>query len=345
MPIKTIELREFSAFEHALLPCVGGLNVFLGENGTGKSHALKAAYASLEALRAARLGRADLRGTVEAKLVGVFRPSGAVTRLIRRKHGQNAASIRLVSDRGVPFDITISVRGGVSVDKTGKAWGPARSVFLPTREVLALYPGFVALYDERELSFDETYRDACQAVGLPGLRGTRREVAERLAKSLRKALGGHTELKADGFYVKFDGDRAFMEAHLVAEGLRKLATLERLVINGTLTKNGYLFWDEPEANLNPKLTTVIADVLCSLASKGVQVFLATHDYLLLKQLDLQAARTQAPPTRFFLFDRRKVGAPVEVEHADRLDELSRNPVADEFIRIYERRLAAEDEDL
>ena len=342
MPVRSVELSEFSAFEHVELRCVAGLNVFIGENGTGKSHALKAVYSLLEAMRVSRQPAGPkLLQAVESKLAGVFRPTGgAVTRLIRRKHGQNAAELSIVSDKGTAFRAGISVRGMT----VRRPWGPFQSVFLPTREVLALFPGFVSLYDNREISFDETYRDACLAVGLPGLRGVRRTTAEALASSLRKALGGRTELKADGFYVKFDGDRAFMEAHLVAEGLRKIATLERLVVNGTLTKNGYLFWDEPEANLNPKLTTVIADVLCGLADSGVQVFLATHDYLLLKQLDLQAARKQAPPTRFFAFHRPRAGAPVEVEHADRLDLLAHNPIADEFIRLYERKLAADEED-
>lgn len=348
MAVKTVELREFSAFAKATLPCVGGLNVFIGENGTGKSHAMKAIYASLESMRTWQTtGATDLQHAVESKFSAVFRPAdGATSRLIRRRHGKSTAYITIESDSELTFGAVISGRSEgpieVSLDgPKGRRWTPHRSVFLPTREVLALYPGFVALYDERELSFDETYRDACQALGLPGLRGTRRENAERLASSLRKALGGHTELKADGFYVKFDGDRAFMEAHLVAEGLRKIATLERLVVNGTLTKNGYLFWDEPEANLNPKLTTVIADVLCGLADAGVQVFLATHDYLLLKQLDLQAARAQRPETRFFAFHRARPGAPVEVQHADRVAELTHNPIGEEFIRLYERTLDAE----
>ena len=343
MAVRSVELREFSAFADVTLPCVDGLNVFIGENGTGKSHAMKAVYAVLESMRAFKL---DPKGPalpqlLEAKLGGVFRPSGEISRLIRRKHGQNASYISVDSARGSSFKATLSVRGGLKVTKP---WGPYRSVFLPSREVLALYPGFTSLYLDREISFDETYYDACLALGRVGLRGPRRAAAEDLAARLRRALGGHTELKGDEFYVKFDGDRARMEAHLVAEGLRKIATLERLVLNGTLSQNSYLFWDEPEANLNPKLTTVIADVLCRLATNRTQVFLTTHDYLLLKELDLLTARKQTPPTRFFVFQRARPGAPVEVAHADRLEDLPSNPISEEFIRLYERKLDSEAED-
>jgi hypothetical protein len=93
-----------------------------------------------------------------------------------------------------------------------------RSVFLPTREILSIYPGFVSLYRDREISFDETYYDGCLALGTPRYRGPRRELAENLAIRLRAALGGHTQFTGDRFYVKFDGNRAPMEAHLVAEG-------------------------------------------------------------------------------------------------------------------------------
>ncbi len=39
-----------------------------------------------------------------------------------------------------------------------------------------------------------------------------------------------------------------MEMHLVAEGLRKLAMIARLIANGSLVDKVSLFWDEPEAN-------------------------------------------------------------------------------------------------
>ncbi|MFO1416253.1 MAG: hypothetical protein U1F28_03715 [Acinetobacter sp.] len=38
---------------------------------------------------------------------------------------------------------------------------------------------------------------------------------------------------------------------LIAEGLRKLAMLARLISTGTLLEQDYLFWDEPETNLSP----------------------------------------------------------------------------------------------
>jgi hypothetical protein len=340
MPIRRAGFADFGPFADARVDCVDGLNVFIGENSTGKSHAMKAIYAVLEALRRAKAGNAkSVAAALEEKLAGVFRPDeDAVSRLIRRASSGTVAELSLESTKHARCTIGISAQGQVSVSK---AWGPKRAVYLPTREILSMYPGFVSLYREREISFDETYYDACIALGAPRLRGAPRSGPETLAKMLRDALGGHTVFTGDRFYVKFMGDRARMEAHLVAEGLRKIATLERLVVNGSLMRQGYFFWDEPEANLNPKLTAVVAEGLRELAANGVQVFVTTHDYLLTKQLDLLSATARNPPTRFFLFRRPVRGSPVEVTHADRLSELSDNPIAEQFVRLYELKLDVE----
>ena len=62
-----------------------------------------------------------------------------------------------------------------------------------------------------------------------------------------------------------------------------LALLWLLIQNGTLSSGSVLFWDEPETNLNPKTFRT----LMALQRSGVQIFLATHDYVILKELDLQ----------------------------------------------------------
>ena len=74
---------------------------------------------------------------------------------------------------------------------------------------------------------------------------------------------------------------------MLAEGLRKLGLLWMLIHNGTLLEGSVLFWDEPETNLNPGLFGPVVEILLELQRQGVQVFIATHDYLILKQLDLQ----------------------------------------------------------
>ena len=46
-----IRLERFTAFEHLDLELNAGINVFMGANGTGKTHLLKVAYAACECTR------------------------------------------------------------------------------------------------------------------------------------------------------------------------------------------------------------------------------------------------------------------------------------------------------
>lgn len=346
MPVSTLQVREFGAFAASDFEFVDGLNVFIGPNGTGKTHVLKLLYSSLDTLRVGAqdsLDNDDVRTRLEMKLSGVFRPDrGDVGRLARRQHGKNTASVDLAvhefrgrrpKSHSVGLSFEMHTGRGLTSFKSDGGGLESQSVFLPTREVLAMYEGFIAAYTRRELSFDETYYDACVALNATPLRGV--SPLAGLLKKLRDGLGGHVELSGERFYVKFRGDRkGRMEAHLVAEGLRKFACLERLVLNGALRRSSYLFWDEPEANLHPRLITVTAEVLGMLASEGIQVFISTHDYLLARRLSLATRRRGNPPTRFFGFSRPRTG-PVEVVHADRLEDLPDNLMIDEFTSLYD----------
>jgi hypothetical protein len=111
--------------------------------------------------------------------------------------------------------------------------------------------------------------------------------------------------------------------------------LERLVLNGSLTKTGYLFWDEPEANLNPRLVVMVADVLAELARGGVQIFVTTHDFLLARRISVSTTLPDWPDTQFFAFYRPDLSLPVKIAQGDTLADLPENPIADEFARHYE----------
>jgi AAA15 family ATPase/GTPase len=101
-----------------------------------------------------------------------------------------------------------------------------------------------------------------------------------------------------------------------------------------------LFWDEPEANLNPRLVTLIAEILRRLANGGVQVFLATHDYLLSSELSLAAEYPEQSPAhlncdiRFFCAYRAEDG--VRIESSATLPQLRENPILKEFAAHYDR---------
>lgn len=48
MTIQAIGLKNFTVFEDLRLDVASSINIFVGENGTGKTHLLKALYAACE---------------------------------------------------------------------------------------------------------------------------------------------------------------------------------------------------------------------------------------------------------------------------------------------------------
>jgi len=336
MKVHGIKLKEFSAFERVEISFSPGLNVFIGANATGKSHLMKLMYSMLKVMepKLKRPSHVDKPLRLKEKLSAVFMPDkGEIGRLVRRARGRKKASIQLdLGDWTSHVDLTNFAR--LKFQWLGPQL-PKRSIFIPSREALSMFDGFIAAYDAQKLSFDETYYDLCVALSAKPLRGRRAEAIASLLKPLEGLLGGTVVLEGGRFHVHAkDG---LIEAHLLAEGFRKIAGLAHLIGNGSLMKNGFLFWDEPEANLNPKLVTRIANALRTLAHGGVQVFIATHDYLLSHELSLAIEYQTKPkaPTRFFAFHRRDSG-PVSIQAGDTLAELEDNPILEEFAAHYDR---------
>ena len=149
------------------------------------------------------------------------------------------------------------------------------------------------------------------------------------AEPLEAAMGGKVEVDANGrFYLRVNQGR--MEAPLVAEGLRKFAMLARLISTGTLFEKGYLFWDEPEANLNPKLIKVAAHVITSLAQQGIQVFIATHSLFLLREIEIETdLKGLGSTSRYFSLPRSGENFSGHLEQGERVDDLQTIVVLDQ----------------
>lgn len=92
-------------------------------------------------------------------------------------------------------------------------------------------------------------------------------------------MGGTLRLDDSGrFYLTTSIGK--IEMHMVAEGWRKLGMIAQLIANASLTPGCAFLWDEPEANLNPRLVKVVATIITDLSTAGIQVFIATHSLFL-----------------------------------------------------------------
>ena len=296
--LKSLHLQNYTVFPDAHFTFGKNLNVIVGENGAGKTHILKAAYAAI-AVNAAHgknngtelPNKSKLQVALADKLMGVFRPDG-LGRLVRRQRGRKNCRIEYVFDTSalnLGFTFSTVAKAEVRLKTAPTKRIEKLPIFLPTRELLTISSTFVSLYEMSNVPFEETWRDTCILLNAPVARGPRETTIKKLLVPLEDAMGGIVELDKSGrSYLKLNSGR--MEMHLVAEGHRKLATLARLIATGSLLDKGYLFWDEPECNLNPKIIKAIARTILQVAQSGIQVFIATHSLFLLRELHVLQKR-------------------------------------------------------
>ena len=322
--LKSLNVRNFTVFPEADLHFAKGLNVIVGENGTGKTHLLKLPYAvmSMSANEGrTRFGRPTktlLQTRIAEKVVNVFRPEDRIGRLARRQKGRSRCEVKLEFRKpraSIAFSFASQNISEVIIDRSLSQWRADWPVFLPTRELLTIYPGFVSLYETHHLEFDETWRDTCVLLGAPTLKGPRATNVARLLEPLEEQLGGRVVLERNGRFYLSPTNAGNMEMPLVAEGWRKLAMLARLIATGSLLDKGCLFWDEPESNLNPRLIREVASALLRICSAGVQVVVATHSLFLLRELEiLHKSKFKKVEQRYFALWRGDEG--VEISQAD-----------------------------
>ena len=339
--LKSLEVTNFTAFGTASLKFAKGLNVFVGENGTGKTHLLKLPHAVMATSASeGRIGegakpvKGALQRDIARKLIQIFRPE-SLGRLTRRQQGRNRCEVKLQFDHAqhaIGFSFASQNTTEVSLDPCPEEWIGKAPVFLPSHELLTIYPGFVPVYDNHHLQFDETWRDTRLLLGAAPLKGPREQRAASLLKPLEELMGGRVILDPNGrFYLKLPGI-GNLEAHLVAEGLRKLALVARLIATGSLLDQGCLFWDEPESNLNPKLVRGVAEAILGICSEGIQVFVATHSLFLLRELEilLEQHQFKAIEQRYFALAPGDEG--VEIQQGDRIDDVDPLVALDEELR-------------
>ncbi|MBM7867158.1 AAA family ATPase [Heliobacterium gestii] len=321
------QAENFSAFENIDLLFSPGINVFIGKNGTGKTHIMKTLYAA-----------GAITGKLESyidKMIRIFLPyEYRIGRLVRRKKGSTTAKI-IVSCEKEELNLTFTNHSkNTPIDSNEDKWKKSKikCAYIPVKEMLANAPGFRSLYSERLVHFEEVYSDIIDRAYLPPKRGPLDEHRANLLRKLEYVLDGKVVTEGETFFLK--NTQGMLEFTLLAEGLRKLALLWLLIQNETLLKGSVLFWDEPEANLNPQMVRVVVEILLELQRFGVQVFIATHDYVTLKEIDLQ--RTGGDKILFHSFFRKGDGESVNISTSSDYGHIDENAIMDKYLDLYDR---------
>lgn len=347
--IKRLELENFTCFGKVAMDFSPGINVFIGENGTGKTHLLKVLYGILLTDKEYKNDETgdfykDYDGQFFNKLWinwnALFNPN-KLNSLVRQPFdffnvkyffNEHHYSLKFKNEKNsINFSRNLSAEFGFGI----------KSLYIPISEMLSWGKGFISLYTNNEIGFDKSYYELALALDKPLKRGEAITDVNKLKAGIEEAIGATIQRKEDGgFYLKFKENNAEFEAPLVATGINKLAQLIYLIMNGSLTKDTILFWDEPEAGLNPKYIKPVAQFLLTLANAGCQIFVATHDYLLPYELSLSkeyegAVKSKVPPMKFFTLMKGDNGT--VVESGETMYDLPYDAIMEGHLQFHEKR--------
>ena len=253
-----IKIENFTAFDNLNVKLSSGINVLIGANGTGKTHLMKLLYGDMQ------MADSTAVKTRDQTLQGLFLPD-ALGRLVKRSIGRGKGEFSVYRkeedgvDRSLRYELTTL---GKSQTVNSRIWSRPKQynvVYIPVKDMLANSPGFKSLYEKRELYFESVYADIISMALLPPTKGPGSKEKGVLLDMIQGVIDGKVEKKNEKFYLK--NAQGNLEFTLLAEGYRKLGLLYSLIQNETISSGSVLFWDEPEANLNPRLESQVVRIL------------------------------------------------------------------------------------
>jgi len=350
MKVACLDMQDFMVFEKMTLDFSPNINVISGENSTGKTAIMKVLYSTLKMIEdynnekkeAAPLKPEQI---LEKKLVNVFLcDEKNVGRLVRRKHGNKNAviSIKLKTESGespISFDFSRFKNPGIRLQyNTEKINTDIIPVFIPPKEIISACESFGILYRKGQIKFEEPYYDLAELLEIPLSTGKNTDEQNIILKNFKKILDGDiTRSKDRKFYLKSKG-LGEIEMGLLSEGHKKIATLMHLILTESLGKNSVLFWDEPEANMNPKMISHICQALVELSKIGVQIFVTTHSYFVQQEISLYSeykASKEHINVKFISLYKDENGI-ITQENGSDLASLDNNSVMNEFTNLYNK---------
>lgn len=365
--ITKLTLENFSAFEDVVINCSSQINIIVGENSCGKTQILKAAYllGKASSLKSAGVSDSKIQAQIKSSLLGLFKPRSRRLGGVINRDAKKDCSLSIEDAYGSTNTIKIeNDKSTETVNVLDEKFDLETGVFLPTKEVLTLLPALESKkVNEKQLRelFDETVVDLCLAF----INNDTLEEKELLNRDQR--LGGVLKQlceNIEGQYRYKDKDHYFVAGNyqeytdkpnefwfkpiagselsttMTAEGYRKIGMIQQLILNGQINNSAKstLFWDEPESNLNPKLMKMIVKSLLEISRNGKQIFIATHDYALLKWFDLLAKKGEkiGDSIRYHLLTKDPVTQKVICEYSDDYSLISKSAISDAYAEIYDQ---------
>ena len=331
MAIRNIKLEAFTVFDKIEIELCDGINVFIGENGTGKTHLLKLLYFISECEMQGDSQEYNGNSDMLEKLRGCFQVASA-DNLFRDLADRSL--ICAASDSGeCSFSLRRTCAHKSTVDlnsngsSNGKAKKPIPAIFIPAKEMLT-HSGLEKDFMQRNLPFDITLIDILNKAGVSTMKSLP-DYMLNIMNRIAQIIDGTVLYKNNRYYVE-KSNGTLVDFAAEAEGFKKLGLVYRLIETGYLKNGSVLIWDEPESNINPHNIPFIVDILLDLHKCGVQVFLATHNYFFAKYLDVR--KTAEHSVQYHALFMKESAA--SCEQSLEFEGLLNNAIIEQSINLY-----------
>ena len=327
--ITSVVLKNFGPLESIEWDNLAKINLVLGGNGQGKTFLLKAMYAAIKGIE--QNGRGNDNRTISEiisdKLYWTFQ-SEKLGELVR-KPVESPLGFSMTTEQGDVFFAfgqdtirKVTVTSDTLPTETN-------SIFLPAKEVLSLQKIILKSREQDAMfGFDDTYFDLARALHISTTKGRNLTAFASSREKLRDFLGGKIEFDPQKDRWTFKKGSFRFPIGTTSEGTKKTAILDTLLGNRYLTTDSRIFIDEPEAALHPQAISELMEIITLLTECGIQFFIATHSYFVIKKLFIIALERGMSIPVLSLGDGKAV-------YNDMLDGMPKNSIIDESVRLYE----------
>jgi AAA15 family ATPase/GTPase len=329
--ITNVELKNFGPLEKIIWKKLGPINLVIGGNGSGKTFLLKSLYSAMRTLEEYKRGD-DQRTAAEIlveKLYWTFQLD-KIGDLVTKGASGNL-SFRLWKDEDeFCYNFGKDTTKVIASLENHVPPRASNSIFLPAKEVLSLHNVILKSREtDKVFGFDDTYLDLARALRQSGRGGRNYEAFAKSRHALEAILGGKVEYDESAANWQFKEGKYRFPLGVTAEGVKKIAILDTLLSNRYLDPESIVFIDELESALHPAAISKLLDIVAVLASEGMQFFVASHSYFVVKKL-------------FLIAQEKKMSIPVlagdgeEWRSADLKDGMPDNGIVSEAIHLYEQ---------
>lgn len=338
--IKSFELSNFGPVEYICANELGNINLLIGNNSAGKTYILKALYGSIRAYEEYNKGsnNIELKESLKNKLYWTFQPE-KIGDLVTRGQDKLSLSINF-SEAKLKFSYgpdTSKQINNIETEIYSKR--ETNSVFLPPKEVISISSIIFQAERDKIFGFDATYTDLIFALREPTKKGRNYPEFANSRQDLANMFEGKIEFDSQKDEWIYRKNNKKYSINLTAEGIKKIAILDTLLGNRFLTKDSIIFIDEPESNLHPTALNKFLDILFLLSQTGIQVFMTTHSYFVIKKMYLLAkSRNDSIPVFIHQRNTEESTNSKWLQH-DLKDGMPENEIINESIRIFEQELA------